>query len=186
MDKPFKKGQHVEVLHTIARGLHRAGKLDNYLELGVRMGSCFNVVAPLVQQNAYAVDLYEPARNFIKHNNNLIWFHGYTVNFFKLNSHNLKEFFDFVFIDADHKHSSSLQDFENVLPLVKEGGIICLHDTYPPNPDFIKDHCHDCYMTAKVIRKCHRDTCEIVTLPFYYGVSVVRKASYHLTWDRNL
>jgi hypothetical protein len=38
------------------------------------------------------------------------------------------EFFDFVYIDADHNYEPVMQDIESWYPLVKKGGIIGGHD----------------------------------------------------------
>ena len=35
---------------------------------------------------------------------------------------------DFLFIDGDHGYEAAKHDFESLLPLVKEGGIIAFHD----------------------------------------------------------
>jgi len=172
MEMPFGKNEHVEIIKPIASGLHRAGVLNRYLELGIRKGPCFNVVAPLAKE-AYAVDV-EDCYKYIKQNKNLVWYHGKTTDFF--NKHDKDKKFDLVFIDADHKHVSSLMDFEFVLPLVNENGLILLHDTYHTCEELTTSHyCGDTYKTANYIRKYFYKECEIVTLPFYFGVAVVRK-----------
>ncbi len=38
------------------------------------------------------------------------------------------KFFDFIFIDGDHRYQQTLEDINNCLPLVKSGGIIAGHD----------------------------------------------------------
>jgi len=172
MKLPFSGRGHIKVIEEIAKGLHRAGFLKRYLELGIRKGFCFNVIAPLTIE-AYAVD----TRNYfkyVKNNKNLVWNNTTTSNFLK--NHDPKRKFDLVFIDADHSHKGSLNDFKLVLPLVNENGIILLHDTYPPNKEFTKPgYCSDTYKTAEYIRKNFNKECEISTLPFDYGISIVRK-----------
>ena len=172
MEMPFGKNEHIKIIKEIARGLNRAGKLKRYLELGVSKGVCVNAIAPLCT-TVYGVDINN-CYKFIKDNTNLIWYHGTTTDF--LNSHDPKKKFDLVFIDADHTHKSSLNDFKLVLPLVNDNGLILLHDTYPSREELTTtSYCADTYKTADYIRKSYSDVCEIVTLPFYYGVSVVRK-----------
>ena len=174
MKMPFSGRAHIRMIKEIAYGLHKAGFLKRYLELGIRKGFCFNVVAPLSIE-AYAVD----TRNYYKHikqNKNLVWKHMRTDEFLK--NHDSKRKFDLVFIDADHSCKASLNDFELVLPLVNDNGIILLHDTYPPSEEFTSsDYCSDVYKTAEYIRNNFNKECEIVTLPFYFGISVVRKIS---------
>lgn len=177
---PFNKNEHVNMVKAIAIGMSRAGSLKRYLELGIRKGPCFNAVAPLAGE-AYAVDIMD-CRRFIKGNKNLHWFHGTTDDFFK--QHNPDKKFNLVFIDADHKHESSLRDFQNVLPLVVDNGLILFHDTYPPE-EFLTSskYCSDTYKTAEYIR-AHYPTYEFVTLPFYYGISVFRKLERQLLWKK--
>jgi len=120
-EMPFDKTCHIKVIKTIAEGLKIAGKLDTYLELGVRNGSCFNAIAPLAKGKAYAVDInpkYEKFckwnKNTDKWNKNLVWNGCPTNEFFEKLDKAVK--FDLVFIDACHTHEQSLVDFKNVWP----------------------------------------------------------------------
>lgn len=177
--RPFSKEDHVEIVKAVAIGLKKANVLKRYLELGVKRGTCFNAVAPLAEI-AYGVDITD-CYKYIKGNTNMFWHHSTTTEF--LNNHNEEEKFDLVFLDADHKHESSLDDFKRLLPLVNNNGLILLHDTYPVDKSFLSlSCCGDTYKTAAYIRKNFRDDCEIVTLPFYYGVSIVRKLGRQLLW----
>jgi hypothetical protein len=179
MKIPFGKDSHVRIIKEIAYGLNRANNLNRYLELGVSKGVCFNSIAPLCKQ-AYGVDINNSYK-FIKGNKNLVWYHGTSTDFLK--SHDKNKKFDLVFVDADHKHKSSLNDFKLVLPLVNDNGLILLHDTYPTRKELTTtSYCGDTYKTASYIRKHYSDVCEICTLPFYYGVSVIRKANRQLLW----
>jgi len=175
---PFGKNSHIDIIKPIAVGLKLAGTLQRYLEIGIRRGPCFNSIAPLAKE-AYAVDINKECYNNIKQNKNLIWFHGQSSDF--LMNHNPNKKFDLVFIDGNHEHVGSLYDFELVLPLVNENGLILLHDTYPPSEEYTsKSYCFDTYKTADYIR--HNYNVEIITLPFYFGVSVVRKITRQLLW----
>lgn len=180
MKMPYGKNEHIRIIKAIAFGLNKAGVLNRYLELGIRAGACFNEVAHLAKEKAYAVDINDCFK-YIKSNKNLVWFRGKTTDFLK--RHNKNEKFDLVFIDADHKHKSSMKDFEMVLPLVNDNGIILLHDTYPTREELLSTkYCGDSYKTADRIRKEYSKVCEICTLPFYYGVSIVRKLDRQLLW----
>lgn len=181
MKMPFSGRGHIRIIKEIASGLYKAGFLKRYLELGVRQGNCFNSIAPLSKE-AYAVDIKNSYKQ-IKQNKNLVWNHMRTDEFLKNHDPNRK--FDLVFIDADHSYEGSLNDFGSVFPLVNDNGIILLHDTYPPNNEFAKPgFCSDTYKTAEYIRNNFSKECEIVTLPFYFGISIVRKMSLdkHLLW----
>ena len=178
MKMPFTKNEHVNMVKAIAVGLNRAGVLNRYLELGIRKGPCFNAVAPLSKE-AYAVDIND-CYKFIKGNKNLFWYHGTTTKF--LTNHDKRKKFDLVFIDADHKHKSSLSDFRQVLPLVNDNGLILFHDTYPTCEELTTtSYCGDTYKTAEFIRKNYPEY-EFITLPFYYGISIFRKLERHLLW----
>jgi len=183
MKMPFGKSEHVRIIKAIAYGMHKAGTLNRYLELGIRAGACFNEVAPFAKE-AYAVDINDCFK-YIKSNKNMIWFRGKTIDF--LDKHDRDKKFDLAFIDADHKHESSLQDFEHTLPLMKENGLILLHDTYPTKEELLsRKYCGDSYKTADYIRRKYSDICEIATLPFYYGISIVRKMKIgkQLLWKK--
>lgn len=177
---PFNKYSHIAVIKMIAEGLRSIGELTTYLELGVAKGSCFNEVAPLAKI-AYAVDLRKKTHRYIRKNKNLNWnccsvtefLDGYTG-----------DSFDLVFLDADHAFESSWSDFQKVAPLVKPNGIILLHDTYPPNKACSQpDVSGDTWKTAWKIRQEMSNEYEIVTLPFYFGVSIVRKCRTQLLWE---
>lgn len=177
--RPFSKEDHVEIVKAVAIGLKKAGNLKRYLELGIRKGTCFNIVAPIAEE-AYGIDI-DDCYKHIKNNKNLVWHHGATTEF--LTNHNKNKPFDLVFIDADHRHESSLKDFELVFPHVNDNGLILLHDAYPPDKTFLSfKYCGDTYKTADYIRRNYNKICEIVTLPFYYGVAIVRKLDRQLLW----
>ena len=179
---PFGKNSHVDIIKPIAVGLNLVENLNLYLEIGISCGTCFNAVAPLAKE-AYAVDINKECYDNIKDNKNLIWFNGSSSDF--LRKHDPSKRFDLVFIDGDHKHTSSLSDFQMVLPLVNDNGIILLHDTYPPSEEFTtSSYCSDTYKTAEYIKKNYSSHVETVTLPFYFGVSIVRKTYKQLAWKK--
>lgn len=176
-----KYGDRAKVIASIAAGMRDAEKLGTYLELGVRRGKVFNVVAPLVGKRAYAVDTEKDTYNWIKKNKNLYWNNCTTDEFFA--NHDKKIKFDMIFIDADHSHEASLKDFENSIEVLNDNGLVLLHDTYPFGEKYFSPNkCHDTYKTAEVIRDKYRDEYEIVTLPIYLGISIVRKANKQLMW----
>jgi hypothetical protein len=180
VEKVFNKTSHIEIIKQIAVGLQAIGSLNRYLELGIQKGNCFNKIAPLAKE-AYAVDILDNY-NLVKENKNLVWFHGKSIDF--LNQHDKNKKFDLVFIDADHSHIGSLTDFRTVLPMVSENGLILLHDTYPPSEAFTSPkYCNDTYKTAEYIRKNYKDL-ESVTLPFFYGLTIVRNLNRQLSWKK--
>jgi predicted O-methyltransferase YrrM len=175
----FGKRSHVPIIKAIAEGLRSSGQLSVYLELGTAKGACFNEVAPLAGV-AHAVDHDPEKYEYIYKNKNLKW-HACTTDYF------FKEYsgdpFDLVFVDAGHDFESSWSDFQKVAPLVNPNGIILLHDTYPPNEDFLRpDLSGDTWKTAWKIRQELSDEYEIATLPCYFGISIIRKCRKQLAW----
>jgi hypothetical protein len=162
----------------MAEGIQATGRNDNYVELGVQRGHCFNTVAPYFK-NAYAVDINDSYPH-ISGNANLKWFQGQTQDFI---AQHQDVTFDMVFIDADHSFEASRADFDGIFELVRDNGLIMLHDTYPPSDVFTeKSYCYDTYRTAEFIKDNYGHKCEIVTIPFYMGVSIVRKLDRQLEW----
>lgn len=165
---PSETFDHVGFLTLMASWI----KPVKYLELGVRCGKNFCAVSQFCEK-AIGVDVV--FHNFpIK--KNMEFFEGLTDDYFaKLPP---DEMFDMVFIDADHSHEQSLQDFLNVKDRVIEDGFIFFHDTYPYDPwMFQPDQCNDCYKTALYIKQNFAAEFEVVTLPFNPGVTIVKKMS---------
>jgi len=48
---------------------------------------------------------------------------------------NWSQMLDFLFIDGDHQYASVLRDFEQWTPLLKQGGILAMHDSRMGRPD---------------------------------------------------
>jgi len=115
MEMPFSKTSHIEVIKTIANGMNKAGFNDNYLELGISKGKCFNEIAPLFKI-ATAVDNQNKSFDYISKNKNISW------------------------------------NYCNKVPLS--------------------------------LWKNKHNKCELVTLPFYYGVTIIRKINVkkYLHW----
>lgn len=147
-------------------------KPECYLELGVREGRNFNIVAKHCKK-AIAVDISPPSFHL---ESNMEYNTASTDEYFKNLDPNVK--FDAVFIDADHSHEQSLTDFLNVKDRVIEDGFIFFHDTYPYDPIFFDKHaCNDAYKTPLYIKQNLIDDFEVLTLPFNPGVTIVKKIS---------
>jgi len=72
---------------------------------------------------------------------------------------------------------------KNIKNLVNPNGLILLHDTYPPEEKYFSPKkCHDTYKTAEFIRRNYYKDYEIVTLPVYLGISIIRKGDRQLMW----
>jgi len=163
---PAETFNHVDFFDTLLYWI----KPECYLELGVRDGSNFKVVAKHCEK-AIAVDIAPPAFPL---NSNMEYYTMSTDEYFDKLDKNIM--FDVVFIDADHSHEQSLKDFMNVKDRVIEDGFIFMHDTYPYDPVFFDKHaCNDVYKTALYIKQNFIDEFEIVTLPINPGVTIIKK-----------
>jgi len=176
---------HPELIEIFARIL----RPQRYLELGIQFCEVIKRMID-VCPNVYGVDI-QSNEHIEKYQNRFKFYNMSTTDFLKdvlrnnpeFNNSENKEFFDMVFIDADHSHSSSLSDFDMVFDYVKDHGFIFLHDTYPISQRWTDPGlCNDCYKTADYIKKNYMDKCEILTIPVNPGLSIVRKCKKHIHW----
>ena len=175
---PAEKFDHPSFIEFIANWV----KPQNYLELGVRNSPVLNKMIRIAN-TCIGVDL-NPC-HFASYDMppNLEFHQMSSDDFFaKIMPANPRTL-DMVFIDANHSHEASLRDFDNAFPHVIEDGFIFLHDTYPISEIYTSpDLCHDAYKTAWYIRKNYGDKCEIITLPFQPGLTIVKKSHRQLQW----
>ena len=68
-----------------------------------------------------------------------------TNQFFEEN----KDKFDIIYIDADHEYNQVIKDYNNSVECINKGGIIFLHDLYPPNEEHTKPEL--CYNSYKIL-----------------------------------
>jgi predicted O-methyltransferase YrrM len=121
----------------------------NALEIGVWVGESTEMIAAEVKKNGghmYVIDWFEgcPVTVLGKHaqENDIMNIFISNMKFFGLldvitiirgdsrKAHEaLKDdFFDFIYIDADHRYSGVSQDLKNYYPKLKKGGVFCGHD----------------------------------------------------------
>jgi predicted O-methyltransferase YrrM len=172
---------HIELIEYFVRLL----KPKSFLELGVQFGECTNKIIDLIPFY-YGVDIETNSNiDFLtKNKSNFKFYHGSTNDFFKnVKDTNTKLDLDMVFIDACHSHTASYTDFLNVKDHVNQDGFIFFHDCYPfSEQDTVPGLCGDCYKTSDVIRKYHNNDFEILTIPVFPGLSIVRKCVKQLAW----
>ena len=168
---PFSKVSHIEVIECIAKGMSAAGLLNSYLEIGIARGECFNRIAPRVNGKAVAVDINPKCANYISKNHNSTFINMNSDDFFASKYvQGLK--FNLIFIDGEHDFKQVIKDYGNAMLHLADNGIICIHDTYPPNKEYLQ-HCKDSYRIVDEIS--HGSGIEQLTLPFYYGVTIIRR-----------
>jgi hypothetical protein len=173
MDRTTSPTFHRDLLELLAKRL----RPTLYVELGIASCECIERVARYCDR-AIGVDIKAP--DYV---HGFEFFRGTTAEFAAKMLPSL-DGIELAFIDADHRHSASLQDFEWLLPHIANDGLIVLHDTYPENRKWLADdHCSDSYRTADAIYSRSREYgVEIVTLPTPPGLSIVRKRSRQLAW----
>lgn len=88
----------------------------------------------LNSRNIMLEDAYKTLQNKYKGQEDSVFFYkGKTENFFNIAAN--QNYFDFIYIDADHSYQAVQQDLKNALNAIKQGGYICGHDYY--GPDFV-------------------------------------------------
>ena len=171
------KRNHINIIKEIAIAMFKHGTNDRYLELGIHKAKCFNVIAPLFKL-AIGVDTNKKWASYI--NPGPIFFNSSTDNYF-LNLYDGIQF-DLTFIDANHNFPFVQKDFTNSYRTAKENSLIIMHDTYPPHFERMES-CKDAYKAADWIKKSkHLFDGELVTLPFYFGLTIFRKCTKQLLW----
>ena len=158
-------------------------KPNIYVELGLYQGETLSKVIPHVNK-CFGVDMkINPELQKLEEQ------HGYKliINYCKTDDFFLDFMgkIDMAFIDADHCAESALKDFENVLSLLSDNGIIFMHDTDPINNDYINPgFCGDSYKLVPLLEK--RDDVNIITLPLTEaGLSIIMKKNSTRTFIRN-
>ncbi len=182
--------------------LIRKYKFRVYLEIGTNKGESF---FPVHSRHKLAVDpdFQIPLRQAIK------WYFKNPINFrshyFKLTS---DDFFDqkkgflknlgavdISLVDGLHTFEQSLKDVLNVLKYLNPGGIIVMHDCYPPDElaatpalnigearSILKDAfknawCGDVWKTIVYLKEKHSDLLDVCVINSDFGLGIVRKKS---------
>ena len=139
-----------------------------YLELGLYMGETFGKVRKHAKR-AIGVDLVLPKNlkgELFQESTNVFFEH-------------FDEQVDMIFIDADHSFLSVVEDFEHSMKLLKNSGILILHDTDPEHRGLLDPgYCNDCYRIVEFLEQ--DDEVNAVTLPVSEaGLTIV-------TWKNQL
>ncbi len=151
-----------------------------YVELGLYQCELFNRMIPYCGR-LYGVDIVESVSSYMKKSSKTNFHCNSTEEFAKYaQSNNLQ--IDILFIDADHSYESVKNDFEKFFPLVKDNGIILLHDSYPKDAAHTDGgYCGDGYKAIVELTKSQIGF-EMVTIPLHPGLTIARKREAHLPW----
>ena len=139
--------------YPLIYSLVQACNYRSYLELGVWEGCLLASVAKITH-TAVGVDISD-----VRKDKSTSFFLGSTRDFFLQN----KLFFDFIFIDADHRLQPVTEDFVSSMQILNEGGLIAVHDTDPASKDLLADgYCSDSY---RLLERLNREVLSFIPLP---------------------
>ena len=169
---PMETFDHASILQLFAKWI----KPNLYVEFGVREGPVLVTVAPFCKK-VHGIDINPINSGICNKFNQLTPFQMTTDNYVDLlNKIDPKLIIDMAFIDAHHESTKVFKDFEGLFPYVIEDGFIFLHNTYPYDKCMTSPIlCNDCYKVPDMIKNKYQDVCEIVTLPFNPGLTIVKK-----------
>lgn len=163
---PWETINHSLIIANIIKETN--GKNKNYIEYGVRNGECLQLISNEVNI-AHGIDIMDY---------NLTSFNvkKYIMDTDTFSNNHLSNIdFDYAFIDADHKSTQVLIDFEYLYKYINIGGFIFLHDTYPCMIENLKPSAsNDCYLSPIIIKQRY-PLIEILTLPINPGLTIIRK-----------
>ena len=156
-----------------------ASGFETFLELGVDTGYTTKKILDIAKdlKKVYCVDIRDSS--IIKYESEFkdkidYFFNNKTDDFF---SKDIITEVDCVFIDADHSYTQSRIDFLNSFKILTDGGIIFLHDTYPPNIEMTNSTRNgDTYkLYLELSSPEWNDKIDIINLPIYDGLTIIRK-----------
>jgi len=165
---------HIEFILSLAKVVRPAV----YVELGLFQCELFNKMIPYCS-SLIGVDHNIESGNYMIKNKKTKFFHCSTSEFC-LTATNMKIEIDLLFIDASHDFKNVKNDFLNYFPLIKNNGLILLHDSYP------KDHestdskiCGDGYKAIDELTRSANGY-EMITILVHPGLTLCRKRDNHL------
>lgn len=146
---------YANTIHKIINDIY-AGSNINYLELGLNCGTNFT---SLLIENKKSVDInyYQIKPTY----------HMSTDQFFDQNN----DKFDLIYVDADHEYNQVIKDYNNSVDSLKKGGIIFLHDLYPPDEEHTLPHL--CYNSYKILNYYLENNYDFIVNLDDYGACAV-------------
>jgi hypothetical protein len=170
---PLETFDHSSFLAHFAKWIHPTF----YVEFGIRHGTSLSQVAPFCEK-IHGIDINPVDSDLEKKFNQFTFYQMTTDDYIDniINKMSPKPLIDMAFIDACHESNQVFKDFEGLFPYVMEDGFIFLHDTYPYDKYMTAtDLCNDCYKVPYMVKNKYSNMCEIVTLPFNPGLTIIKK-----------
>lgn len=165
---PMETFDHSSMIMMLAKWI----RPNLYVEFGVREGNNLMKVAPFCKK-VHGIDISP-----MNVGPDIETFQMTTDAYVEavLNKSNPKIVIDMIFIDACHESTQVMKDFEGAFPYVIEDGFIILHDTYPYDEIMTQPNlCNDCYKVPILIKEKYGNMCELLTLPFNPGLTIIKK-----------
>lgn len=163
---------------TVVQSLAELSQAKTYLEVGIYRGETLKLLAKTCER-VIGLDIDPGALASIPANPR-ITLHLQTAQEFALKNPLLR--FDLVFIDADHRKQSVLDDFYAVESLVNESGIVAFHDTWPKNLEFSSPHlCGDAYKAIPELRR-RESAWNFITFRKHPGLTIAQKSGASPDW----
>jgi len=165
-------------MYVLYEGYYPNPQPYRYLEVGIGDCGTLNLMAPSFAISD-AVDVNSAALANIRYSE------GNSIRAHHMSSDEFAEsvlvdpsmYFDVVFIDGDHSFDQVVRDFESVVPKVRPGGLVFLHNTYPPTIDHTHclSACGDAQRITSLLRSRYVHSFEVITLPPHCGLTIARK-----------
>lgn len=168
---------HTEVLNYI---IQKKG-YKSYLEIGTQSGKNFNLIEC---ENKTGVDP-DPEAKASFHMSSDDFFGGNHNYFFPRVCK-----FDCIFIDGLHTAEQARKDFINSMEHLNEDGVIVIHDTNPYREEITIVPRITKEWTGDVYKFVYSLLAKLATLPFDYGITIIKKqddyliADEEVTWEK--
>ena len=167
---------HAPLLQEIAQIV----KPGVYAELGIYEGETFNLVNADLK---IAVDINSKSLEYIKSAENSVKICGNSLAL----CHYLDEAdiqLDMLFIDADHRKESVVQDFGLLEQHLSEKALVFFHDTYPLNEQMASpSYCGDSYLAIPELRADYKNW-NFITLPVHPGLTIATRVNHMPAWTK--
>lgn len=155
---------HTEVINYIIE----AKSFINYLEIGTQAGKNFAAINCL-QKTGVDPDVNSRATHIMT-----------SDDFFDTSG----GFYDLIFIDGLHTKEQVEKDFVNAMNFLSADGIIVIHDTNPEDEKWTLVPRESKQWTGSVYKFICNLEADFKTLPFDYGITIVKKGEYKINDNR--
>lgn len=163
---------YYEIITQIVRGC----AFESFLELGIGCGVLSGMLRQhcpqLKQITGVDVSDGDPPHEGVE------WVRNKTTNAFFRDDDRT---WDCIFVDADHMRPQATRDVVSSLKVLNDDGLLMMHDTYPPNIESVNPMvCGDVFETYLALAE--RTDLEVVTLPLFNGLTIVRRVDERRIW----